>query len=738
MQVVKDVLKQYLPADKFLRVNDRDPNLVPIDIPLPKCPPLHLIDGYGLPAKEQKFKREQMPINLAKIVKYCDSVDDIWTKLYARQREMKSEIDWIKKQWYYRRHGYWFFNNGKPTYITGTHHFYLQWFKIDVGSPKYRDRSRKHFLCMDFLHNYTYDFKEKIYDVKGNRLPNKFGDELEDTGHRTMFGLVYPKMRRAGASYESLAWMLNRITMTERAHSGIQGPDKTHGYRAFKKLVFAWRKLPFFFQPKFTGDNDPEVKLNFINKTTGDFNATLGLETQLTFATTNNGLHYDQEKLLDYLREEPGKTKLDNIYFSWDKIKNTLAQGDGAEIVGFALYPSTAGEMEKDGGENYFYMCRDSNYYERVPSGSTKTGMVLIFIPGDEGLEGYIDEYGMSVTDTPTEEQAAFIKRKIGAREHILGGRLHYLQRMTPEGNEKYLEHCRLYPLSIKDCFATSGGGIGFNEIILDKRMGELRFDQTATRRGNFDWEDGVFLGKVIWNDDPNGRWTVSKLLPDDKTNLRFWDEARGSWMPVNPGSHMHCSDPFNFDETEGSRQSMGGGICIERRKHIQGDSVPIQKWLTPDVVCTYSFRHADTTLFCEDMLMQTLYYGGRHNPESNNEMVRKYFKKHKCNGFLYYYKDEDGKFNKTAGYSLNTDMQTKILGSSVDFIERHGHRCNHLELLDQCKNLRGRKDITNKDLVAVFGGATHAIQEDYRVEEVADEEEDQWDLSPWVKKRRG
>lgn len=135
---------------------------------------------------------------------------------------------------------------------------------------------------------------------------------------------------------------------------------------------------------------------------------------------------------------------------------------------------------------------------------------------------------------------------------------------------------------------------------------------------------------------------------------------------------------------------------------------------------------------------MQTLYYGGRHNPESNNEMVRKYFKKHKCNGFLYYYKDEDGKFNKTAGYSLNTDMQTKILGSSVDFIERHGHRCNHLELLDQCKNLRGRKDITNKDLVAVFGGATHAIQEDYRVEEVADEEEDQWDLSPWVKKRRG
>ena len=28
-------------------------------------------------------------------------------------------------------------NNGKPTYITGTHYMYLQWSKIDVGAPDF-------------------------------------------------------------------------------------------------------------------------------------------------------------------------------------------------------------------------------------------------------------------------------------------------------------------------------------------------------------------------------------------------------------------------------------------------------------------------------------------------------------------------------------------------------------------------------------------------------------------------
>lgn len=721
----------YHPADTQLLLNDRDPNLKPIPVPLPKCPDVKKIDGYGLPPCEQKFKRAHIPQSLSKIIKECTTTDQIWDRVYANYKDFENEIEWIKLQWYYRIHGYWFYNNGKPTWITGQNYFYLNYNHIDVGLPKYRDRTRKHFIAMWFLENYHYDFKEKIFDKNGNRVPNKFGDELEDVGYRTIFGIVYPKMRRAGASYESLAWVLERITRFIKKHSGIQGPDKTHGHRAFKKLVSAWRKLPFFFQPIYEGDNDPEGRLNFVNKTTGDVNAELGLESLVTYASTSSGLHYDQEKLLDYLSEEPGKTTGRNVYQSWDQIKQTLAQGDGAEIVGFSLFPSTVGEMDKSGGENFFYLVRDSDYYARLNSGQTKTGMVTVFFPADEGLEGFIDEFGESVIETPTPEQAKFTKKKIGSREYLLGQREHYLQQGTPESIEKYREHQRLYPLSLRECFTSMSGGVGFNELILDKRIAELRFDNNITIRGNFGWSNG-FGSKVVFTENPEGRWIVSELLPEDRANLRYFQD--GSWHPTNKKSYMHCADPFNFDETEGKRQSNGGGISIKRRKSGETE-MDIRKWKTPAVACTYSFRHGDTDLYCQDMLLQTLYYGGEMNPEVNNEMVRKYFIKKGYRPFLYFYREEDGTFRKTAGYTLGGEMGNKILGSAVNFIEKHGHRCDHLELLQQCKELKGRKDITNCDLVAVFAGATHAIEDDYRAEEVPEEEGEDWNLSAWVRR---
>jgi hypothetical protein len=731
----KEILDQYLPADKILKVNDRDDSLIPIDIPLPECPPIETIDGYGLPAKEQKFKRQVIPLALVKIIKSCDNTDEIWDRIYGSYTELSEELAWIKKQWYYRIHGYWFFNNGKPTWITGQHFFYLNYTPIDVGLPKYRDRSRKHFICMWYFESYHYDFKNITYDKLGNRLPNKYGDELEDVERRTVLGLVYPKQRRAGATYESLAWVLERIIRHLQSHSGIQGPDKTHGYRAFKKLIRMWRKIPFFFSPLYEGNNDPDTALNFVKKTTGKINAEQGLESVVTYATTNDGLYYDQEKLLDYLREEPGKTVLSNIYMDWDQIRQTMGQGAMTELAGFALFPSTVGEMEKKGGENYFYLCRDSNYYIRTKSGTTKTGLVLVFFPADEGLEGYIDEYGESIIWDPTPEQAKFTHKKKGAHQHLLDEREHYLRENTPEAIEKYQEQQRLFPLCLKECFTSMGGRVGYNEIILDKRIAELRFDENVTVRGNFEWSDG-FGSKVVFMENPMGRWVVSELLPEDKTNLKFIED--GHWKPLYPSSYMHASDPFNFDETEGKRQSKGGGIAIKRRNKKDPDYDPdqdIKKWKTPDVSATYSYRHADTDKYCEDMLKQNLYYGGKMNCEVNNEMVRKYYIKHGYRAFLYFYYDTDGKRRKTAGFNLNDKTGDAILGSSIDYIERHGHRCNHLELLLQCKELKGRKDITNCDLVAVHGSATNAIENDYRADEKDDAEVVEWNLDSWKKK---
>ena len=68
-------------------------------------------------------------------------------------KKIKSVFDWdeypvqFKEKWYdyidtefkRREEGFWFINKDKPTYITGTNYMYLQWSKIDVGQPDFRE-----------------------------------------------------------------------------------------------------------------------------------------------------------------------------------------------------------------------------------------------------------------------------------------------------------------------------------------------------------------------------------------------------------------------------------------------------------------------------------------------------------------------------------------------------------------------------------------------------------------------
>ena len=92
-----------------------------IPVSIPKIPVRKTISGYGKKKQEQKWKRNPLPGN--------------WESLSA-----KAQSDFIETEYNRRRDGYWFMNNGKPTYITGLHYYYLNWCKIDIGYPDYWDR----------------------------------------------------------------------------------------------------------------------------------------------------------------------------------------------------------------------------------------------------------------------------------------------------------------------------------------------------------------------------------------------------------------------------------------------------------------------------------------------------------------------------------------------------------------------------------------------------------------------
>ena len=114
---------------------------IPIDgfhIPYitPKVPPLDTIAGYELPKKKQKWNRPIFPDD-SQIVNYS--------------KEEKREI--IKTDMLRRINGYWFMNNGEPTYITGSHYLTLtHWYMAAVnkdGYPEYRKAGRDWFYVKD-------------------------------------------------------------------------------------------------------------------------------------------------------------------------------------------------------------------------------------------------------------------------------------------------------------------------------------------------------------------------------------------------------------------------------------------------------------------------------------------------------------------------------------------------------------------------------------------------------------
>lgn len=54
------------------------------------------------------------------------------------------------QEWYRRLNGLWFYNNGKGTYLTGLHYFYLTHWKLDVGYPEFRYPDLEYFYFLDY------------------------------------------------------------------------------------------------------------------------------------------------------------------------------------------------------------------------------------------------------------------------------------------------------------------------------------------------------------------------------------------------------------------------------------------------------------------------------------------------------------------------------------------------------------------------------------------------------------
>jgi len=647
---------KYKEIPEFIMFNENDPDLEPIKVPLPKPTNIKNIDGYGLTVHHQVFRthRELNPEvwkRLMYLQRDLETVDACIEELRMNKDKYEKEIAFIQLDHKRFKEGYFFFCNGVPTYITGAHYRYLNYWHAGSSYPQYRSRDRKFFIFAEFVDDDPF-----------------------------ACGFNYPKFRREGATSKTACLMYHKITMSRSAHGGIQSKDDVSASRVFKNhIVQNWKKLPFWQKPTHEGKAEPKASLNFfpVSTSVGNKGTAAGfedsLESWIDFGSSTEG-HYDGDKLRFHYGDEVGKVKEIDVYKRHLVVKPCVTEGN--KYIGLIVNTSTVGDMDKGGGENFRILCSGSHYNKRNENNETSTGLYNMFIPSYDGFsledkitgKNYIDRYGNS---------------NIEVTKQFLENRRKALREAGDD--EGLAEEIRQFPFTFAECFRGGATGCNFNVNILNDRLDTFRFGNPNIVEGNFVWQDDVKDSKVIWVPAKGGRFKVSYLLPSGQDNKQsFIGDIK---IPGNKRFGCAGGDPFRFDEVTSNKKSDGAGaVFMNYDASIDDPTGDKELWKSDRFCCTYSNHPKTRELYGEDMILMCVYYGIEMFSEINVTALIDHFRARGYGGYLFYKRDpKTGKYAKNPGDTTLAKVQQDIFGSYYSYIERCGHRENHDEILKQC-----------------------------------------------------
>jgi len=289
------------------------------------------------------------------------------------------------------KQGFRFLNNGVVTYITGKNYFYLQWWKLeDDIYADYRDTDRRYFLFLNHWENVLW-----------------------------CLGIFRGKKRREGASSQATSNLIYECIFFKNSNCGLISKTRDDSKDTFTDMAaFGYQQLPVFLKPRQLNRENSVTELVFAAKIEKGKNTGKGQRSKINYrAPVENA--YDRGRMTRVLGDEGGKWPVD-VKFSKFIAKVTKTMVKGAKRVGFAECPSTVNEMTKGGGAEFKKFWDGANQFS---SGFKKTPnrFVTYFTPAYDNYEGFIDKFGMSVIDAPTQEQYDYLVSKWVVKDPITG-----------------------------------------------------------------------------------------------------------------------------------------------------------------------------------------------------------------------------------------------------------------------------------------------------------------------------
>ena len=544
---------------------------------------------------DNKWVKQEYPKELQRIKNIFD-----WRSYPEENKEQW--FDYIDEEFKRRDEGFWFINNNKPTWITGTHYMYLQWSKIDVGAPNYREANRLFYIFWEAC-----------------------------KADKRCYGMCYLKNRRSGFSFMSSAETVNLATISSDSRYGILSKTGADAKKMFTdKVVPISINYPFFFKPIQDGMDRPKTELAYrvpaskftrkkitANEQIEDIQ---GLDTTIDWKNTGDN-SYDGEKLNLLVHDESGKwERPDNILNNWRVTKTCLRLG--SRIVGKCMMGSTSNALDK-GGDNFKKLYNASDVTQRNRNGQTKSGLYSLFIPMEWNYEGFIDEYGHPVFDNPDTDvfdpDGELID--IGIVEHW-ENEAEGLKQDHDALNEFY----RQFPRTEEHAFRDEAVNSVFNLVKIYEQVDYNEGINSSAKfsTGNFQWVNGVKDTQVIFYPDQKGSFNISWIPPVNLQNRIV--VKNGIKYPANEHMGAFGCDSYDISGTVDGRGS--NGALHGLTKFSMEDSPPNHFFLE------YIARPQTAEIFFEDVLMALVFYGMPILAENNKPRLLYHLRRRGYRGY--------------------------------------------------------------------------------------------------------
>lgn len=546
-------------------------------------------------SENKKWEQFEYPKELSRLKNIFD-----W-RAYPEEKKSKW-FDYIDEEFRRRENGFWFNNNGIPTYITGTHYMYLQWSKIDVGAPDFREANRIFYIFWEAC-----------------------------KADKRCYGMCYLKNRRSGFSFMSSAETVNQATISSDARFGILSKTGADAKKMFTdKVVPISVNYPFFFKPIQDGMDRPKSELAYrvpaskftrkkivANERQEDL---AGLDTTIDWKNTGDN-SYDGEKLNLLVHDESGKwERPDNILNNWRVTKTCLRLG--SRIIGKCMMGSTSNALDK-GGNNFKKLYGQSDVTKRNRNGQTASGLYSLFIPMEWNYEGFIDEHGSPVFDSPSDEvldpHGELID--VGVIENWQN-EADGLKNDQDALNEFY----RQFPRTTEHAFRDETKNSIFNLVKIYEQIdyNEEMVSSLGITQGSFQWVNGKKDTKVIFYPNKNGRFKVS-WTPQVHLQNNVIIKNGVKW----PGNeHMGAFGCDSYD-ISGTVDGVGSKGALHGLTKFSMENAPANSFFLE-----YLARPQTAEMFFEDVLMACVFYGMPILAENNKPRLLYYFRRRGYRGF--------------------------------------------------------------------------------------------------------